>query len=98
MKFTFAKLCFATLTAAMVSACGPDAGSVNDDADPGRADFSVFVAVGDSLTAGYADGALYRQIQENSYDHYEEGGQTIPFGGTYDSAANAIGIGLSYKY
>lgn len=36
--------------------------------------------------------------EDNSYDHYEEGGQTIPFGGTYDSAANAIGFGLSYKY
>jgi long-chain fatty acid transport protein len=36
--------------------------------------------------------------EDNSYDYYEEGGQTIPFGGNYDSAANAIGFGLSYKY
>ena len=36
--------------------------------------------------------------EENSYDYYEEGGVTIPFGGTYDSAANSIGFGLSYKY
>ena len=36
--------------------------------------------------------------EENSYDFYEEGGQELPFSGTYDSAANAIGIGLSYKY
>ncbi len=36
--------------------------------------------------------------EENSYDFYEEGGFTIPFGGTYDSAANSIGFGLSYKY
>ena len=35
---------------------------------------------------------------DNSYDFYEEGGQTIPFSGTYDSAAHAIGFGLSYKY
>ena len=35
---------------------------------------------------------------DNSYDYYEEGGFTIPFGGTYDSAANSIGFGLSYKY
>jgi long-chain fatty acid transport protein len=35
---------------------------------------------------------------DNSYDFYEEGGQTIPFGGTYDSAANSIGFGVSYKY
>jgi len=36
--------------------------------------------------------------EDNSYDYYEEGGKTIPFGGNYDSAANAIGFGLSYKY
>jgi len=33
----------------------------------GTADFSTFVAVGDSLTAGYADNALYRDGQLNSY-------------------------------
>ena len=36
--------------------------------------------------------------EDLSYDHYEEGGVTIPFGGKYDSAATAIGFGLSYKY
>lgn len=33
----------------------------------GTADFSRYVAVGNSLTAGYADGALYITGQENSY-------------------------------
>lgn len=33
----------------------------------GKADFSVYVALGNSLTAGYADGALNRTGQENSY-------------------------------
>jgi len=63
---------------------------------------------------GYTGGATYRYSkklefdvavliltfdeEDNSYDHYEEGGQTIPFGGTYDSAANSIGFGLRYKY
>lgn len=32
----------------------------------GSADFSVFVALGNSLTAGYADGALYKSAQEVS--------------------------------
>ena len=36
--------------------------------------------------------------EDLSYDYYEEGGVTIPFSGTYDSAANSIGFGLSYKY
>jgi len=33
----------------------------------GTADFSNYVSVGDSLTAGYADAALYKAGQENSY-------------------------------
>jgi len=33
----------------------------------GEADFSNYVALGNSLTAGYADGALYITGQENSY-------------------------------
>lgn len=36
--------------------------------------------------------------EESSYDFYEEGGVTIPFSGTYDSVANSIGLGLTYKY
>ncbi len=33
----------------------------------GSADFSTYVALGNSLTSGYSDGALYREGQENSY-------------------------------
>lgn len=35
--------------------------------DNGGADFSSFIAVGNSLTAGYADNALYKLGQENSF-------------------------------
>lgn len=35
--------------------------------DSGSADVSAFVAVGNSLTAGYADNALYKTGQENSF-------------------------------
>ncbi|MFN0049755.1 MAG: SGNH/GDSL hydrolase family protein [Cytophagales bacterium] len=34
---------------------------------PNNLDVSKYVAIGNSLTAGYADGALYRSGQENSY-------------------------------
>ncbi len=34
--------------------------------DPGEANFTTFVAVGNSLLAGFADGDLYRSGQENS--------------------------------
>ncbi len=40
-----------------------------DDFSPsqGSADFSTYVALGNSLTAGYADGSLYKSAQMNSY-------------------------------
>jgi len=39
----------------------PDAGA------PGSADFTSYVAVGNSLTAGYSDGGLYNEAQATSY-------------------------------
>ncbi|WP_299128503.1 G-D-S-L family lipolytic protein [uncultured Winogradskyella sp.] len=39
---------------------------VLEEFNRGSADFSKFVALGNSLTAGFADGALYRIAQENS--------------------------------
>ena len=50
--------------------CEPELESSIDEADfytSGEADFSNYVALGNSLTAGYADGALYITGQENSY-------------------------------
>lgn len=46
-------------------ACQPEL----DDFSPskGNADFSTYVALGNSLTAGYADGSLYKSAQLNSY-------------------------------
>jgi lysophospholipase L1-like esterase len=40
-----------------------------EDVSSGSADFSRYVAIGNSLTAGYADGALSLQGQINSYPH-----------------------------
>lgn len=52
-------------------ACEPEFdNSVEDNEgfyDNGEADFSNYVALGNSLTAGFADNALYVQGQENSY-------------------------------
>ncbi|MGV4529226.1 G-D-S-L family lipolytic protein [Ornithobacterium rhinotracheale] len=39
----------------------------NPNLAKGEADFSKYVALGNSLTSGYSDGALYRSAQENSY-------------------------------
>lgn len=52
----------------LAAGCDSDiSGSFGDDPDPGSADFSTFVALGDSLVAGYADDALYRHAQQNSF-------------------------------
>lgn len=49
-----------------MSACAPN---FDDDfqSDTGTADFSQFIAVGNSLTAGYADGGLYLEGQQVAF-------------------------------
>ena len=44
-----------------------DEGSIEEPLGAGSADFSKFVAVGNSLTAGFSDGALFIKGQENAY-------------------------------
>ncbi len=66
------KLAGVVLTCAVISACsGTDVSNPpplnSGAASPGNADFTKFVAIGDSLTAGYADGALYLLGQQNSF-------------------------------
>ena len=43
---------------------------------------------------------LYLRFKEfeGSYDHYNQSGTTISFGGDYKSSVVAIGFGLNYKY
>lgn len=53
-----------------IVACEPEFDNPIEDAGTytsGQADFSNFVALGNSLTAGFADGALYISGQENSF-------------------------------
>lgn len=49
----------------------------------GEADFSTYVAVGNSLTAGFADGTLYRSGQENSYPAMLAGQFRLAGGGDF---------------
>ena len=50
----------------VLGGCQPD---LMDEpkANAGQADFSRYIAVGNSLTAGFSDGGLYREGQLNSY-------------------------------
>jgi len=68
MKTNIRKSLLLIATAIAIVGCDADiSGSLDKDGDPGSADLTTFVAIGDSLTAGYADSALYRHGQENSY-------------------------------
>jgi len=49
----------------LLGACKPNISIVKPS--KGGADFSHYIAIGNSLTAGYADGGLYLEGQENSY-------------------------------
>lgn len=66
MKNNFKWLLLLSLTFA---ACTDDESNtvVEEPITAGSADFSKYVALGNSLTAGYSDNALFRAGQENSY-------------------------------
>jgi len=59
------KIYIAGLIALSFTACKPNLDPSSPQA--GNADFSTYLAVGNSLTAGFADGTLYRSGQESSY-------------------------------
>jgi lysophospholipase L1-like esterase len=64
-KYIWILLIFLSLTA-----CNDHDYTIPDnsvDLEPGSADFSTYVAVGNSLTSGYTDGALFIAAQNNSF-------------------------------
>lgn len=65
------KLAGVTFTCAVIAACSADVSNPpplnSGTASAGNADFTKFVSIGDSITAGYADGALYLLGQQNSF-------------------------------
>lgn len=61
---------YVAIAAVALTACEPELDNPIDDEGfytNGEVDLSNYVAVGNSLTAGYADGALYITGQENSF-------------------------------
>lgn len=63
-KFIFRSI-FAVAVVAMASSCKPELKDITPS--KGTADFSRYISVGNSLTAGYADNGLYLEGQQNSY-------------------------------
>jgi len=62
---TFRKHIYLIAGLLLLGACKPELHPVTPS--KGSADFSKYIAVGNSLTAGYADGGLYLEGQQNSY-------------------------------
>ena len=73
-----------------------DSGEI-DPIDPGTADFTKYVAIGNSLTAGFSDGALYPQSQANSYPAILATQLSLAGGGVFNqpniSSGNGYGGG-----
>jgi lysophospholipase L1-like esterase len=63
---TFKHFIYFTLGLIWLSACKPEISAIVKPTR-GNADFTRYIAVGNSLTAGYADGGLYLSGQLNSY-------------------------------
>ncbi|WP_118975576.1 SGNH/GDSL hydrolase family protein [Taibaiella koreensis] len=76
-SYLFIAASAALLTFSCKSKIDPDTPSA------GSADFSVYVAMGNSLTAGFADGSLYRSGQENSYPNMLAGQFKLVGGGDF---------------
>lgn len=66
MKITYKKLVFAGLAALTLGACKPKLDPVPATTGE-QIDLSRYIAIGNSLTAGYADGGLYNESIANSY-------------------------------
>ncbi|RFN59638.1 SGNH/GDSL hydrolase family protein [Marixanthomonas ophiurae] len=84
MKNTI-NICLGLLAIGFVS-CEPEfENPVNEEGfyDSGSANFSNFVAVGNSLTAGFADNALYITGQQNSYPNILAGQFEFAGGGDF---------------
>ncbi|MGV7106810.1 G-D-S-L family lipolytic protein [Flavobacterium sp. U410] len=62
------KFIYFTVLAAIFASCEPEfENDVDANYTAGEADFTTYVAVGNSLTSGYMDGTVYRSGQENSF-------------------------------
>jgi hypothetical protein len=85
-KFIFKSILVAAVVA-MVS-CKPEFKDVTPS--KGTADFTRYIAVGNSLTSGFADGGLYLEGQQNSFPEMIAGQmKTLGGGAFYSSFFNA---------
>ncbi len=80
------KYIYIAITAGLMAACQPEFNDPVNEAQfysSGDANFSNYVAVGNSLTAGYADNALYLMGQQNSFPSMLAGQFSLAGGGDF---------------
>src|SRR5690554_3094892 len=79
------KLLYLSLIALGLTACEPKIENevTADSYSSGEADFTTYVAVGNSLTAGYMDGTVFRSGQQNSFPNMLSKQFALAGGGTF---------------
>lgn len=97
MQHTFSKITIAAFTIAVaITGCKPDL--TVPSPDKGSLDISKYVSVGNSITAGFADAALYYDGQLVSYPNLIAGQFKLMGGGDFTQPlvpAGSVGIGSS---
>lgn len=93
------KLLFSAIMLAGLWSCQPE---INEfEPSKGNADFTTYMTAGNSLTAGYADNALYKSGQENSFSKMlaeqmeyvgRKGSFNIPYINTEDGVGASNGV------
>lgn len=93
MKILYKSLFFAALLVAF--GCDDDFDSPIEEIQitSGTADFSKYVAIGNSLTSGYADGTLYKSAQENSFPAIIASQMSAAGGGAFNQPLMQDNIG-----
>jgi len=79
----FKWLLLLSLTIAACSSDDDEDGIADEPITAGSADFSKYVALGNSLTAGYSDNALFKRGQENAYPNLLSQQFALAGGGTF---------------
>lgn len=86
---------FAAASLIVFASCDPEFDNPVDDIQPssGIADFSRYVSLGNSLTSGFTDNALFISGQQNSYPNMIAGRMALAGGGSFSQPLMPDDIG-----
>jgi lysophospholipase L1-like esterase len=93
MKFKYIWILIVFLS---LAACNDHDYTIPDtsvDLEPGNADFSTYVSIGNSLTSGYTDAALFVAAQQNSFPNILSQKFSLVGGGDFSQPLTSDNIG-----